>query len=46
MQLITMELFSLKTAVIWVLGLVGFIALFLGITLLALRLLKKGSGTS
>lgn len=36
-----MELFSLKTLVIWVLGFLGFIALFLGITILALKLLKK-----
>lgn len=35
-----MELFSIETALIWVLGLIGFIALFLGITILSMKLSK------
>jgi uncharacterized membrane protein len=36
-----MKLFSLETAVLWVLALVGFIALFLGVTILSMKLSKK-----
>jgi uncharacterized membrane protein len=35
-----MELLSMKTAVIWALALVGFVALFLGITIISMKLTK------
>jgi len=33
-------LFSMKTALIWVVGLVGFVVIFLGITIISMKITK------
>ncbi len=35
-----MELFSMKTALIWVAGFVGFVVIFLGITIISMKITK------